>query len=75
MAKLDNVKADLGFSEKLFFGAMAIMVGVISWTQTGYVDAQRWQLVIAFVAICSVAVYNIQIYRKIKRLTKELEDV
>ncbi len=73
MSKLDRLKAEIGFHEKMFFAALAGLLTLIGWLVSNYQTAPT---LVVFVGVCgliSAGLFGISQYRHIKRLIKELE--
>ena len=75
MTKLDIVKADIAFHEKLFFGALAVLVALVGWLASHYQEAAIWLMLLAVIAIFSATGFVVVHYRKIKRLIRQLGDL
>jgi len=74
MSKLDKIKAEISFHEKMFFAALAVIVGLTGWTASNFLNTSVFILLLAFLGTIASVIYGIFQYRFIKRLIKELED-
>lgn len=72
MPKIDQLKADIAFHEKLFFAALASIFTLTGWMAANYASSSPWLLFAAFVVTISAAFFGVLQYRKIKQLIKEL---
>ena len=75
MSKLDRLKADISFHEKMFFSALAVMMGLIGWAASNFLSIPVFVMVFAFLGVLSSVIFAVFQYRFIKRLIKELDDV
>ena len=74
ISKLDKIKAETSFHEKMFFAALAVIVGLIGWSASNFLNTSAFVLLLALFGTLASAVYGIYQYRFIKQLIKELED-
>ena len=66
MPKIDKIKADISFHEKLFFGFMAALFAQIAWIAANY-EAIRWSLLlVSLVAMIGTIAFCVTQYRTIK---------
>ena len=75
MPKIDRIKTEITFHEKMFFGALAAMLALIGWMASNYQTATVWLLLVALAGLLSSCIFGIDQYRRIKRLLVELENV
>jgi predicted small integral membrane protein len=73
MPKIDKLKADISFHEKLFFGSMAAIFAVVAWVAAHYKTAEWWELLISLIMMLGASFFSIDQYKRIKRLIQELE--
>ena len=74
MPKIDKIKADISFHEKLFFGFMAALFAQIAWIAANY--EARWRLLlISWATMIGTTAFCLSQYRTIKGLIEELEHV
>jgi len=75
MSKLDKLKADISFHEKLFFSALAVLMGLTGWAASNFLSVPVFVMIFAFFGLLSSVIFAVFQYRFIKKLIKELEDV
>ena len=75
MPKIDKIKADISFHEKLFFGFMAALFAQIAWVAANYESIRWWFLLVSLVAMIGTTAFCLSQYRKSKGLIEELEHV
>ncbi|WP_027148876.1 hypothetical protein [Methylobacter tundripaludum] len=75
MSKLEGIKVELSFHEKILFAAVAIMITLVGWTAANYLVVKSWLLFMALLAIVGISIFIVYQYRIIKKLIKELIDV
>ncbi|NND79705.1 MAG: hypothetical protein HKN53_07395 [Maribacter sp.] len=75
MPKIDRIKTEIAFHEKMFFGALAAMLALIGWMASNYQTSTSWLLLVALAGFLGVCIFGIDQYRRIKRLLVELEHV
>ena len=73
MPKLDRIKAEIAFHEKMFFGALAAMLTLIGWIVTHYLSTGWLVLALATLALIAACIFGVDQYRRVKRLLAELE--
>ena len=74
MPKIDGIKSEISFHEKMFFGAVATLLALTGWLASNYQASSTW---LVFMAVCGLAgagLFGIDQYRRIKRLLVELEE-
>ena len=71
MPKIDRIKTEIAFHEKLFFGALAAILALIGWMASNAL----WLLLVALAGFFGACIFGVDQYRRIKRLLVELEDV
>ncbi len=74
MSKLDRIKADISFHEKMFFAALAVIVGLIGWSASNFLNVPLFILLLALSGVMGAAIFGVFQYRFIKNLIRELED-
>lgn len=72
MPKIDQLKADIAFHEKLFFAALASIFALTGWMTANYINTNPWLLLLAFVVTIFAGLFSVLQYRKIKQLIQEL---
>lgn len=72
MSNLDRLKADISFHEKMFFSALAVMMGVIGWAASNFLNVPLFVMVFALLGVLSSVIFAVFQYRFIKKLIKEL---
>lgn len=75
MPKIDRIKTEIAFHEKMFFGALAAILALIGWMASNYQTSTVWLLLVALAGFLGACVFGIDQYRRIKRLLVELEHV
>ena len=65
MPKIDKIKADISFHEKLFFGFMAALFAQIAWIAANY-EAKWWLLLISLVAMIGTIAFYLRAPLKIQ---------
>jgi uncharacterized membrane protein YfcA len=74
MSKLDRIKAEISFHEKMFFVALAVILALTSWAFENYLTIDLWVLVLIMIGLfCSIA-FGAWNYKQIKMLLRELEN-
>lgn len=74
MSKIDRIKAEISFHEKMFFAALAVILALTGWTAENYLTVSAWILFFAVVGLfCSLA-FGFWSYKQIKLLLEELEN-
>ena len=74
MSKLDRLKAEIAFHEKMFFSSVAAMLALIAWLSASYTAGPAWLLFLAVLGLLGVSVFGVDQYRRIKKLLVELEE-
>lgn len=74
MSKLDRLKAEISFHEKMFFTAMAIMLGLLGWAANNYRSTDAVILFLTTISLVGAAGFGVWNYKKIKQLLEKLED-
>lgn len=75
MARLERIKAEIGFDEKQFFAALAILVTIIGWCSTQYQTANSLLVIAAIILAAMMTFVGIYKYRRIHTLPVALEHV
>ena len=75
MSNLDKIKAEISFHEKMFFAALAVIIGLIGWAASNFLNVPSFVLLLILVGVLASSVFGVFQYRFIKRLIRELEDV
>ncbi len=74
MPKIDRIKAEIAFHEKMFFAALAVILAVIGWAAERYLMVSFWILSLAGVGLfCSLG-FAFWSYKRMKRLLEDLEN-
>ena len=74
MGKLDRLKAEISFHEKMFFTAIAIMLGLLGWAANNYRSTDAVVLFLAMIGLVGAAGFGVWNYKKIKQLLEKLEN-
>ena len=74
MSKSDKIKAEISFHEKMFFAALAVVLGLIGWAASNFLNVPTFILFLILFGVLASSVFGVFQYRFIKRLIKELED-
>ena len=74
MSKLDRVKAEISFHEKMFFAALAVIIGLIGWSASNFSSTSYFVLLLALFGMAGSSAFGIYQYRVIKQVIEELED-
>ena len=72
MPKIDELKARLGFAEKMFLTGLAIIFSLVGWTASNYNSVSPYQVGAALVLIILAAIFSMLQYKRIKVLTVEI---
>ena len=74
MAKIDRIKAEIAFHEKMFFAALAVILAVIGWAAERELVISFWMLSLTGVGFfCSLG-FAFWSYKRMKRLLEDLEN-
>ena len=74
MPKIDRIKAEISFYEKMFFAALAVILALVGWAVERYLVVSFWMLSLAGAGLfCSLA-FAFYSYKRMKRLLKDLEN-
>jgi hypothetical protein len=72
--KIDRIKAEIAFREKMFFAALAVILAVIGWAAERYLTVSFWMLSLAGAGLfCSLG-FAFWSYKQMKRLLEDLEN-
>ena len=74
MSRLDRIKAEIAFHEKMLFASIAAMLALIGWLTAKYQDQAAWLVFLGVAALFGICVFGIDQYRRIKKLLVELEE-
>jgi thiol:disulfide interchange protein len=74
MSKLDKIKAEIAFHEKMFFAALAVVIGLIGWSASNFLNTSAFILLLALFGMLASSIFGVFQYRFIKRLIEELDD-
>jgi len=74
MSRLDKIKAEISFHEKMFFAALAVVIGLIGWAASNFLNTPSFILMLILIGVFASSIFGVFQYRFIKRLIKELED-
>ena len=75
MPKLERVKREIDFHEKMFLGAMAALLALVGWLGSNYSTLSTAFLVMSLLAATGIGGFGIYQYRRVKNLLEELEHV
>jgi hypothetical protein len=74
MPKLERIKAEIAFHEKMFFAALAVVLALVGWAAEHYLTISSWILLLCALGFfCSLA-FALWSYKQIKRLLEDLEN-
>lgn len=74
MSKVDRIKAEISFHEKMFFAALAVILALVGWAAEHYLIISFWILLLCAIGFfCSLA-FALWSYKQIKRLLENLEN-
>jgi hypothetical protein len=74
MSKIDRIKAEISFHEKMFFAALAVVMALVGWAAEHYLTINSWILLLCALGFfCSLA-FALWSYKQIKRLLGDLEN-
>ena len=74
MSRIDSLKANIAFHEKMFFAALAIVLSLTGWIVTNYLAVRVPLLILAFAVNVGGIAFGVYQYRVIKQLIRELEN-
>ena len=74
MSKLDRLKAEISFHEKMFFVALAIILALTGWAFENYLTVSVWVLILVMLALFCAIAFGVWNYKQIKMLLWELEN-
>lgn len=74
MSKVDRLKTEIAFHEKMFFASLAGMLALIGWLAANYKTSDTWLVAFAVLGLMGSCGFGIDQYRRIKRLLIDLED-
>ncbi len=75
MSKLDRLKAEISFHEKMFFAALAVILALTGWAFENYLTVSVWVLVLVMLGLFCAIAFGVWNYKQIKILLLELENV
>ena len=75
MSKLDRLKAEISFHEKMFFAALAIILALTGWAFENYLTVSIWVLVLVMFGLFCAIAFGVWNYRQVKILLLEIENV
>jgi|CXWL01.1.fsa_nt_gi hypothetical protein len=74
MSKIERIKAEISFHEKMFFAALAVIMALVGWAAENYLTISFWILLLCALGFfCSLA-FALWSYKQIKRLLEDLEN-
>jgi hypothetical protein len=74
MPKIERIKAEISFHEKMFFAALAVVMALVGWAAEHYLTISFWILLLcASGFFCSLA-FALWSYKQIKCLLEDLEN-
>lgn len=59
MSKLDRIKAEISFHEKMFFTAIAMMLGLLGWAANNYLATDAAVLYLAMIGLIGAAGFGV----------------
>lgn len=74
MARIDRLKAEIGFNEKQFFAAIAIVATLVAWCVSEYLTAHLWLVSGAIVLIILISLVAFFKHRRVSILLEALEN-
>ena len=74
MGKLDRLKAEISFHEKMFFTAIAIILGLLGWAANNYLSVSAFVLFLSVIGLIGAVGFGVWNYKKIKQLLERLEN-
>ncbi|MCU7835445.1 MAG: hypothetical protein KZQ83_09330 [gamma proteobacterium symbiont of Taylorina sp.] len=74
MSKIDKIKAEISFHEKMFFAALAVVIGLIGWAASNFLNVPSFILFLILFGVFASSIFGIFQYKFIKQLIKELEN-
>jgi Flp pilus assembly protein TadB len=74
MPKIDRIKAEISFHEKMFFAALAVILALIGWAVERYLVVSFWMLALAAVGLFFSLAFAFWSYKRMKRLLEDLEN-
>ena len=74
MSKIDFIKAEIAFYEKLFFASMAVILALIGWVAMQLLLAPVWLIGLSFIAVLCVVYYARDVYKKLRILMRDLKN-
>jgi len=74
MSKLDRLKAEISFHEKMFFTAIAMILGLLGWAANNYLIVSAVVLFLSMIGLIGVVGFGVWNYKKIKQLLERLEN-
>jgi len=74
MSKTDRLKAEISFHEKMFFTAIAIILGLLGWAANNYLSISFEILFLSVAGLLGAIAFGIWNYKHIKKLLEKLED-
>ena len=74
MSKTDRLKAEISFHEKMFFTAIAMILGLLGWAANNYLSISFEILFLSAAGLFGSIGFGVWNYRHIKKLLEKLED-
>ena len=74
MSKLDRIKAEISFHEKMFFTSIAIILGLLGWAANNYLTISFEVLFLSVAGLIGSIGFGVWNYRHIKKLLEKLEN-
>jgi uncharacterized membrane protein YqaE (UPF0057 family) len=68
MPKLERIKAEIAFHEKMFFAALAVVLALVGWAAEHYLTISSWILLLCALGFFCSLVFALWSYKQIKRL-------
>ena len=67
MSKLDRLKAEISFHEKMFFTAIAMILGLLGWAANNYLTVSAVVLFLSMIGLIGVVGFGVWNYKRIKQ--------
>ena len=74
MGRLDRIKAEISFHEKMFFTAIAMILCLLGWAANNYRSTDAVVLFLATTGLIGAAGFGVWNYKKVKQLLEKLEN-
>ncbi|MEQ1544417.1 hypothetical protein [Methyloglobulus sp.] len=74
MPRIERIKAEISFHEKMFFAALAVILALVGWAAEHYLTVSFWILLLCALGFFCSLVFALWSYKQIKRLLEDLEN-